>query len=1152
MSLTAFRLGVIKSVVIACVVVASPSFAQEFRATVTGQVSDSSGAPVPAATVTAVQQDTNQAYTAKSNAAGVFSVEYVNPGQYKVTVEATGFSAQVYPNVTLAAGQTLNLNVTLKVGSVHEQVTVEASPGLLDTASAASGGAIDQTKVETLPSDNGRSVWANVEFTQGVRSTGYGDIVSYVFNPSGVGGNISFNGSPTGQSTYYVNGAPVSPQGTVQFTPQADSVEEVEAVGDSGAQYGPGAGGTFTSVIKQGTNQFHGSAFDYLSNKLINANAWANNLTGLPRAANTHNDFGGTVGGPIRKDKTFFFFGFEAERTDQPQSSTDSVPTAAMRAGNFTGTGYTIYDPATVTCAQTSGAGCSRYSRDAFPNDTVPQSRVSPIGAAIMNLYPNPTGPGVASNFSAQSPRYTNYTQYIGRADHYFSEANRLSGVFSYQSTLLALTTSNSFPGVGTIDTQPTSHDANGMLDFTHTFSSSMLADIRLSFGRYTSFSVAGIAVQDNYSVPGLTMPFVPTTPHQNIAPSITFGNGYTSMIGNTANGTVNNYWQFSPVLSQVKGRHNLRYGFQFMDIQTGASGIPGSPNGTFAFSGVWTQQNPLTAAAGSGNSLADLLLGYPASGSVDWSINTLVAYHYYAGYVQDDFKVSRTLTLNLGLRWDAYTSPTERHDDINGSFCFTCTNPYSAQINYAAYPTLQNPLLGGATFTGVSAPRDPYNVKLDQFQPRFGLAWAITPGTVLRAGFGIFYGVANPATSSTGFDQTTPYITSLDGGVDPTNYFLSGKPYPTGAVAPAGASAGLKTDAGQGITYNSGYNVIPSTKHWTIGFQRQLPKQILLDVEYVGSYTHGLAVSTPWDVISSAQQAACFQNNAICNTTVSNPFYGILPSNVPVGSSPTIPAWELMRQYPLFNGITQSNNPAGHSVYNALETRVERKIKSLDFVANYTWSNNMYANSYLNSGNFVDNSLFYGPWSSEQRQYFNADVVWPLPVGKGGTFFRDARGFLGALINNWQGISAVRYFTGYPLSMPSANLTGAPGCTSYVPAGGQTRQHWFNNNESCYQTLNQWQRRTAPLYVGYLREPNYYDWNSSLEKRFELPERMTMEFRVECSNCANSHRWGQANTTLSAIPTFTPAIGWTGFGTLGTTNQGSPRFWIFALKLLF
>ena len=307
-----------------------------------GQVADSTGAPVPAATVTAVQEGTNQAYTAKSNAAGVFSVEYVNPGQYKVTVEATGFSEQVYPNVTLEAGQKLNLNVTLTVGSVHEQVTVAASQGLLNTATAASGGVIDHAKVETMPSDNGRSVWATLEFAQGVKSTGNGDIVSYVFSPNGVGGNISVNGSPTGQSTYYVNGAPVSPQGVVQFTPQADAVEEVEATGNSGAQYGPGAGGTFTSVIKQGTNQYHGSLFEYFTNKLLNANAWANNLQGLPRTQNTHNDFGGSVGGPIRKDKTFFFFGFEAERTDQPQVSTDSVPTAAMRSGNFTGTGYTV------------------------------------------------------------------------------------------------------------------------------------------------------------------------------------------------------------------------------------------------------------------------------------------------------------------------------------------------------------------------------------------------------------------------------------------------------------------------------------------------------------------------------------------------------------------------------------------------------------------------------------------------------------------------------------------------------------------------------------------------------------------------------------------------------------------------------------------
>ena len=210
------------------------------------------------------------------------------------------------------------------------------------------------------------------------------------------------------------------------------------------------------------------------------------------------------------------------------------------------------------------------------------------------------------------------------------------------------------------------------------------------------------------------------------------------------------------------------------MDIQTGATGIPGSPNGTFGFTGSWTQQNPQQAAAGSGNSLADLLLGYPASGSVAWGVNTFVSYHYYGAYVQDDFKVSRTLTLNLGLRWDAFTSPAERHNGINGSFCFTCTNPYDAQISHAAYPTLPNPLTGGLTFAGVSAPAAPYNVKLNQWQPRFGLAWAITPGTVLRAAYGVFYGVANPATTSTGFNQSTTYISSLDGGVTPTEKPLS------------------------------------------------------------------------------------------------------------------------------------------------------------------------------------------------------------------------------------------------------------------------------------------------------------------------------------------------------------------------------------------
>jgi hypothetical protein len=1151
MSSRIFRLAIITGMSIAvCIAGASLSPAQEYHASIIGQVSDSSGAPIPGATVIAVQHGTNQTYATKANSHGDYAVDYINSGQFTVTIGARGFAQRVYPNVTLAAGQQLNLNVTLSVGSVRQRVTVTSEPGLLNTANASSGGTLNETMVQNMPSANGRGVFIDAIFAQGVKATSYGDIVTYLFAPTGVGGQISVNGSPNGSNTYYVDGAPVSPAGTVQFIPTQDSVAEFQSSVSGGAQYGPGEGAVFSAVIKQGTNKFHGSVYDYLSNTVVDANTFYGNLEGIPVGTNALNNFGGTLGGPIRKNKAYFFFAYGGERDYQPGTPDDSVPTAAMRNGDFTGTGYTIYDPAKVTCVETTSAGCSKYSRSPFPNDTIPQSDISPIGAKIIGLYPLPTLSGVSSNYPTIGSRHTNYDQWLSRLDQTISERTNLSEMFALQDTYFPQT-NNAFPGPASTDLVATDRNIIATADLTHTFSPSLVGDVRASFGRYSAYTITGKSLQDKYSLPGLTMPFIPTTPEQNIAPEVAVSN-FTSILGNTESGTVNNYWYLSPSATQSKGRHILQYGFEFMGLQSGATGIPGEANGTFSFTGQWTQQNPLTATTGAGNGMADLLLGYPASGSVVWGTNDFISSHYYAAYLQDDFKVRQNLTLNLGLRWDANTSPTERHNGINGSFCFTCTNPYNADVNHTAYPTLENPLTGGLTFAGATAPRAPYNVDLSDWQPRLGIAWSINPKTVFRAGFGIYYSVANFGNTATGFTQTTSYVDSLNGNVSPTNYFFSGNPFPNGAVAPTGASGGLKTAAGTSIAYNSPTGAIPWTQHWSVGFQRALPKRTLLDVEYVGSHTHNIDVSQPWGVISSAQQAACFANNAVCNTSAPNPFYGVLPSNVALGASKTLPTWELDRSYPLFNGVTQSNNPVGYSNYNSLEARVERRIRTLDLVANYTWENNMAANGYLNSSNFVDSNLFYGPWGDEQRQYWDAEVFWPLPVGQGGIFFQGAHGVLGALLNHWEGFSAVVYFTGYPLSPSSANLVGGPGCTSYYPVGGQTRAHWFNNDVSCYQPLNQWQARTTPLYVGYLRDPRFVDWNGGIQKNFVLPrEGMSLRVRIECTNCSNTASWAGPNTTVSALPTFTSRVGWSGFGTV-TSQQGSPRYMYGSLELTF
>ena len=1037
----------------------------------------------------------------------------------------------------------MNLNAKLSVGQLNQEVTVSASQGLLNTATASGGGTLDNTKVQNMPS-MGLYVFYDLAFVQGVLSTGTNEFNTTPRNATTPAFSVS--GSPTSANTYFVNGAPVSTTANPDFVTSQDATEEVHAsVNSYDAAEGPGAGGVFSTIVKSGTNSYHGDLYNYYGNEVLNANTWAANETGLARSADTRNTYGGTLGGPVFKNKTFFFGSFETFEQNQPGPAVDSVPTAAMRAGNFAGSGYTIYDPSTVTCTKTSASGCSTYGRTQYPNNVIPASQISPIGQAILNLYPAPSLPGSLNNYAITKDAKYGYRQYLARVDQYFSEKNRLSILFTEQGDTEFLG-QNGISNAGSTQQTQTGYDVNAVVDFTRTISPSLVADLRMSFSRRTAVTTTGLEVQQDYSIPGLDMPFVPTTTKQNVSPSFTVTN-YTALGGNTSNGTVNNYWYLSPSLAQVKGRHTLHYGFEFMNIQSGASGIPGTPNGAFTFGLNWTQQNPLTASTGSGNALADMLLGYPSSGSVDWNSNPLISYRYYATSVQDDFKLSPKITLNFGMRWDVDTSPSERHNGINGPFCFACPNPYSSQVKSLG------PLTGGLTFAGVSAPRAPYNVKLSNWQPRVGIACAITPKTVFRAGFGMFSNYGNLGTTSTGFSETTSYLESANGNVNPVNSFLSGHPYPNGVIAPAGAQGGLATNAGSAISYYSSSGAIPWTEHWSIGFQRELPKQLLLDVEYVGSHSHGILVSQPWDVITTAQQQACFANNAVCTNAVPNPFYGVLPATANLGSSATLQAYQLTRPNPLFNGVSQTNDPAGYSIYNALQVRVERKIKSLDFVVSYSYTNEMSATAYQNSGNFRDATLWYGPDSGlDIRHVVTANAVWPLPIGQGGLVLKDAKGFLGALVNHWQLDPTIEARSGLPLSVNAANLTGAPGCTSYAPQGGQTRAHWFNNAESCYQPLNTWQARTSPLYISYLTNPGYWVFIAAVQKTFALPyKEMSATLRVECLNCTNSYSNGIPSTTLTSLPTFSPTTGWSGFGTI-TTDLQQNRQALISLKIRF
>lgn len=1125
--------------------------AQEFRANIAGQVTDSSGSVLPGAMITAVNVETHVTYTAKTDHQGHYSVLYLLPGTYTVTIEAPHFQKMVYKNVVLDSAQQMGLNVSLRPGGETQALIVTANPLDLDTMSSSTGGVIDQFKVQNMPS-TGLQVFDDVSFTEGIRAAS-ANTFSYTLRNSA--NTYAVAGSQLDENAFYVNGAPMSDindSGTWYFVPNQEATSQVQAgVMPYDAQYGRTGGGVFSVNIKNGTNAFHGSVYDYYGNSFVDANTWSNDRTNVPKPLDIHDTFGAEVGGPIYRNRTFFFASYEGFRQDEPTVIQETVPAMAWRTGNFLGSPYKVYDPLSTKCVSTNSSGaCSAYRRTEFANDQISAAEMTSVGQALVALYPAPTDPtAYVDNYTVKRKTIYSYDQYIGRIDHNFTNNTRAYLLTTLQNDGF-IDATNAFNTAGSTGITNPIRDYNAITDLTHVFSPFLVGDLKASYGHYEAITY-GDSFEHKVlaSAYGFNMPMVGNANIQNLVPNLTVS-GMSALFSNSDSGGAAVDFDFSGSLTQVVGHHNLHYGFEFTDTQSTPVGVPGNPNGSFTFASTYSRMNPLAANADSGNEIADLLMGYPTSGSVTWGSNVYKVFHYYGLYLQDDYQVLPSLTLNLGLRWDVNGSVSDRHNRMNAGFCLTCVNPYTSLVNFTSGSGLQSPLLGGWQFAGVDGmPSAPFKVFWKDWQPRIGFSWAALPNTVIRGGYGIYDTIPYADVNQDGFSQTTSYIATLPGSTlpdTPNTAFYSGTPYPSGAIAPTGSSGGLETDAGNSIGYVNLNRRIRMTQHWSFGIQRRMPAAVLLDVEYLGSTVHNIPVATSLGIVSTAQQQACLAGGAVCNNTVANPFYGVLASNTSLGASSTIPAWELMRNYPLFNGVVEDDVPSGDSHFNSFNVRVERKLHSLDFVFNYAYANWMDIDSYLNNGSFRDASLWKGLDSNDQRNYLDANIVYPIPSTK-------KQGILGALANGWLFDSTVMWGTGHPLALPSATLTGAPGCTSYAPAGGQTRAHWFNNNESCWTQLVPWQPQTTPTYVGFIREPGFTLWNPAFHKQFRLHREGTYaQFRMEAVNGANHPTFGSASTAIGTAPTYKPTTNWTGFGTLPNSAARDQRQFLTSLKIIF
>jgi hypothetical protein len=1197
-----------------CLVLAgSGAQAQEFRSTLTGQVTDPSGAVVPNAAVTAVKNDTHQTYQAKTDHTGIYSIPYMLPGLYTVMVKAPGFKTHVQEKVLLQASQRYGLNVRLQVGAATQRITVTSAPPLINTASGSSANMLTGREIENLPL-NGRQIYMLIGTTPGSQ------FLQTQFGASGYSGtrgwdvsnNYALGGGVQGYNMFTLDGTNITemggfgPEGTWIVAPNVDAVQEVNVMSDTyDAKYGHSTGGTVNMVTKSGTNQFHGDLYEYLENGSLNANNFENNANDVARGNTIQHQYGGTFGGPIKKNKIFFFGSFEGYWEDIPFTTLTSVPPAYLhpqpgQGVNFTATGYKIYDPATTVCESPGGTlgNCkgNNYSRTEFPNDTIPANRIDPTGVALLNLFPMPNvNPGsIINNYIATTPDKYRYYQPMIRVDYTTSERTRWYSLFEWQKGH-EFRDSSGFTGpaeTGNINTMRENIVASQ--DMTHTFSPSMVGDFKLSFTRFMSKFPNGPLSTPTPSSIGLNMPDVPTA-SKSLLPQIGFSELYPGIVGNSVDETMNQTMVLNVDFTKIHGAHGFEFGGEVGRWNFANPFSVGHPNGTFSFGTQPTQQNPFLGGTGDGNPIATLLLGYPTGGSVDWEHTVYETIPEYAIYGQDNWRVSHRLTLNIGLRYDVLGGVVDRFNGLNRGMCLTCVNPITNTPTYEANITNStniakwqaatagidstigatgpaiNPgtVYGGLQFTGAyGQPRNAYNIDWGNLAPRLGFAYAINPKTVIRGGWGFMFAYGIEGGTRSGFSISTPYTTSLNGGATPADYFLNGTPYPSGAIQPVGSSLGLETNLGNGGGIDFPQRKIPRSTMMSLGFQRALPGHTTLSMKYSGNYARALRTQGVFQWINGDLPLTwgypeLQQNNynstlaSELNARVPNPYYGVVPVNSGVGSSSTIDAVNLLVPLSQFGLVGDYTNPYGKSWYDSLQVKLDKRLygsnHGLSYQLAYTYSKNMELTSYRNGWPWQDPHPIYEPVGYDRTSVLSLAGEWDLPMGRGSRYiFRNASGTWGEAINGWRMDWLFSDSSGTPLGIPDSWYVGGHG---YVPTGGPTFSQWIYNcggaPKSCYTPIPSRGQGNQPDRVGYLRNPYIPNLDLSLQKEFHLTESKQLQFRADAFNLMNTPLFPGPNENTNQPPQLVNGR-WQGFGTINFFQQNFPRIVQLSLKLFF
>ncbi len=1158
------------------------AFAQRDLGTITGIVSDPTGAAIPNAKVTITEVSTNLSYTVTTNAAGEYIRPALKPSTYTVEAEAQGFRRVAQENVVVTAGDRIGVPLTLPVGQISESIEVSAAAPLLQTENTSQGADLNTSEVSQLPMGGQRVFAYLARLSPGV-------LVAEPGARDAQNGGFSANGvRSTGENNFLLNGVDNNVnvidfinQTSYVIGPSLDAIGEMRILTNGyNAEYGRAAGGVVDVTLKSGTNQLHGSLFEYLQNTDLDANRWENNLANVGRPPLQQNQFGATAGGPVIKNKLFIFGDYQGTKIataggvvqNLGYGQFETIPTQAEIGGNFQSllgkaigtdpvTGQTImqneiFDPNSTSGACTTATNCTRTP---FPNNTIPASMMDAAAVKIAALYPSPNQTVVNGNYP-QNDYYAltagglRTDQGDGRVDYKIDDKDSLFGSISWSDTSKYAVP----PFQGALDggnfygSSEQDLGRNAQIGFTRIWTPSVISETRIAYSRLVTARTQANANTDEFKAIGIGG-LDPTTSLNGGLPQ--FGMGQYSQIG--ANDWLptkeySNVYDFIQNVSITKGSHSYKFGAEVKPIGFPFFQVP-FPHGEMNFSRTETAfpSNATdngglngTFAGDTGDSFASFLLGAIDNGQISTTNFISSKRQSYDFYAQDDWKVTPRLTINYGLRYELWSPIGESFGrqsnfDIN---TLTLQIPNGPSSNAPLPPNFNTPY----TLNGITYPADFPNVTVcrgcvskylipwdkHDFGPRLGFAYNIRQKTVIRAAYGIFYGGEEQQGGNPNRGESAPFNESPQlnrpagvGEFQPDPYFANGAA--TGGISVGYPQTVFTTYPVSSLQFREVSQDFrnPMVQKWNVAVQQELGHQMALELGYQGNHSsHQLF--QPDD--NPCPNLATLDSSINCNS---------------------------LRVYPDIGSISGTSS-FGYGNYKAFTAKLEKHFsQGLQFITSYTLghamantgttlsgSNNFQTISNLNYG------LDYSSAAWDIRNNFTTGFTYDLPFGRGKQFGSDLNKVVDVALGNWQVNGILTLHTGQPFTVSAGGCQGVwSGCfpdiasgadPNAAPPGGRNPSEWFNTaNFSAPSSLTQGSVGDNRNYGPPLRNLDF-----SVFKDFPFTERFRLQFRTEVFNIANTPQFNFPDS----------GFGDANFGKITSTLAGTERHVQFSLKFLF